>query len=248
MSYTKGEIVIAALSQLGIADYEFDISDEEISSGVLRLDAMMSMWSSKSIRVPYNYVGGSDDNSGLPNTTIEAVISNLAIRLGASYGKQIPPDVRSIAKSGLNAILSESTRPRERQLGIFPLGAGYKSVDTGVFWYPREENEWMEADFANYSGDSTALHLGDVGAVLNFNDSGEDLTGLASATIRYLKPSGDTGEWVATVVEDEVSYTTQEGDIDEDGVWYMQVFYDFDSIQRATKVTSVTVLKSITVT
>lgn len=245
MSYTKGEIVIEALSQLGIADYEFDISPEEIASGTKRLDTMISMWSSKSIRVPYNYVGGSGDDSGLPNTALEAVISNLAIRLGASYGKQIPPDVRSIAKNSLNAILSESTRPRERQLGTFPLGAGHKSVDTAIFWYPRDEHEWMEADFSDYSGESTALQVGDFGTSLNFSVSSGDLTGLVSATIRYRKPSGDTGEWVAAVSGSTVSYVTQEGDIDEDGVWYLQVFYDFGSVQRVTKVTSITVAKSI---
>lgn len=244
---TKGEIVTAALSQIGIADYEFDISDEEVTSGILRLDSMLSMWSSKGIHVSYNYVGGSDDESGLPSTTLEAVISNLAIRLAPSYGKQIPLDVRAIAKSGLTAIMSESARPRERQLGAFLRGAGYKNVDTSIFWYPENENEWMEADFANYSGDSTALHVGDVGTDLNFNEVGEDLTGLDSATIRYRKPSGDTGEWTATVAGDDVSYTVQEGDIDEDGVWYLQVFYDFGSTQRATKVTSITVAKSIEV-
>jgi len=242
---TKSEIVTGALSELGIADYEFDITPEEIDAGIRRLDSMMSLWSSKNIRLPYNYVGGASDDSGVPATAIEAVTSNLAIRLGSSYGKQVPPDVRTIAKSALNAIMSESTRPRERQLGPLPLGAGYKNIDTNVFWYPRDENEWMEADFSNYSGESTALQIGDVGTVLNFSAAGGDLSGLVSATIRYRKPSGDTGEWAATVDAATVSYVTQAGDIDEDGVWYLQIFYDFGVVQRATKVASITVGKSI---
>lgn len=128
MSYTKGELVTAALSELGIADYEFDISPEEVTSGVRRMDAMMAHWSNKGLILSYNVSGSPDDDSGVPGVAHEAVITNLAIRLAPSYGKQVSMEVASMAKAALTTLLGQSTRPREQQFPVMPKGAGYKST------------------------------------------------------------------------------------------------------------------------
>lgn len=44
MSYTKGELVNAALEEIGLASYEFDISSESSESALRRLDSMMMEW------------------------------------------------------------------------------------------------------------------------------------------------------------------------------------------------------------
>lgn len=130
MSKTKGEIVSAALSELGLADYEFDISTEEVASGVRRLDAMMAYWSSKGVILNYLFgESASDSDSGLPSVAEEAVITNLAVRLASSYGKQPSPFVLTTAKSALSTLYAFSTRPRERQLSSMPRGAGYKNTE-----------------------------------------------------------------------------------------------------------------------
>lgn len=139
MSYTKGAFVTAALSELGIADYEFDITPEEVSSGVRRLDAMMAHWSDKGLTLSYNSGGGPDEDSGVPSIADEAVITNLAIRLAPSYGKQVSPQVMANAKGALNTLLGKSTQPRQQQYQQMPLGAGYKSTFQRFTDPPKEE-------------------------------------------------------------------------------------------------------------
>lgn len=129
MAYTKGDLVRAALNELGMADYEFDITPEELSSGVRRLDGMMAAWSDMNLHLSYDTGGSSEDSSGIPSVAWEAVISNLACKLAPSYGKQVAPEVRMTAKASLNTLLSTSTVPRQAQFQTMPRGAGYKSVD-----------------------------------------------------------------------------------------------------------------------
>jgi len=137
VNYTKGELVKAALTEIGIADYEFDITPEEEATGIRRLDSMMAQWSDKGIRISYNFVGSSADEAGLPNIAQEAVISNLALRLAPTYGKQVPPEVRSTAKRALNSLYSEAAYPNEMQLQTTPIGSGYKSgFESDVFFTP----------------------------------------------------------------------------------------------------------------
>lgn len=145
MSYTKGAYVTAALNELGIADYEFDITPEELSSGVRRLDAMMAHWSDMNLKLSYNSGGGPEDDSGVPSVADEAVIMNLAIRLAPSYGKQVAPTVMAMAKAALNTLLSFSAKPREQQFQVMPRGAGYKSIDN-MFTNPPVEEYLKDVD------------------------------------------------------------------------------------------------------
>lgn len=127
MGYTKGEFVQKALSELGLAESEYDFTTEEIDSGVSRLDAMIEAWSDKNILLSYNSSGGADDDSGIPGVANEAVITNLAVRLASSYGKQISTPVLSVAKEALTSLMRFSASPREQRLYSMPRGAGYKN-------------------------------------------------------------------------------------------------------------------------
>ena len=128
---TKGETVTSALNEIGIADYEFDVSAEELDSGIKTLDRMMARWSAKGVKVFYPFSSSSEasDESGIPDTAVEAVVTNLAIRLAPSYGKTVPQEVRTIAKQALSDLMSFSTRPREMQFPSMPKGAGYKNTE-----------------------------------------------------------------------------------------------------------------------
>lgn len=128
MAKTKGELVSAALNELGIADYEFDISPDELETGVRRLDSMMAQWSA--IGAVLNYPFGELDSatdSGIPDVAEEAVITNLAIRLASSYGKQPDPILLGTARTSKTVLLSFSTRPREIRFPQMPRGAGHKN-------------------------------------------------------------------------------------------------------------------------
>jgi hypothetical protein len=133
MGWTKGEIVSETFSEMGIASYTFDIGPEEIVSAIRRLDLMMASWESKGLRFGYPQPStangsSSDDDSNIPDIAIEAVLTNLAIRLAPSYGKGLSPDTKTIAKTSLNSLIGIFAKPIEQQKNPMPSGAGYKGT------------------------------------------------------------------------------------------------------------------------
>ena len=139
MSWTKKQLILAALEEIGQGDSEFEATPAELESGLNRLDGMMAEWDRRGIKIgfPLSYTKGESDINGLSNVptgTNEAVITNLAIRLAPSYGKVPSRETKVTAKNSLNAVLSGTgiTTPPLRGLpaGV-PLGAGNKTWRTG---------------------------------------------------------------------------------------------------------------------
>ena len=63
--------------------------------------------------------------------------------------------------------------------------------------------------------------VGDIGTVIQA-DTGESLSGGSDAVLFYRKPSGEAGEWAATIDGTKITYATIAGDLDEAGVWSFQ--------------------------
>jgi len=248
VSYTKADIVSQALSELGLADYEFDITPDEVASGVRRLDQMMSMWADKGIRVPYNAGGDFGEDANIPASATEAVVTNLALRLASSYGKQVSMQVAANAKASLDSLMRISAWPVERQFRPMPKGAGHKVAVTNTynFFSPDTNYPWDNAEFEDYLGGGSAIQVGDVGTVIKISLTGDiDISTAVATAIRYRKPSGATGEWPSTIVDNSLEYLTQAGDIDEAGVWSIQAFFDLTTWQGTSKVESITVGRSL---
>ena len=247
MAKTKGEIVTAALTELGIADFEFDVTTAEGLSGMDRLDSMMFAWSGKGIRVSYNFDGAVDADSGIPNIAEEAVIANLAVRLASSYGKTVPMQVMSTAKQGMQLLLGESAKPIERQLGFVPYGAGHKRTAGAPFIVPSDDNSAEDTGYDDFSDDSALIHVGDIGAVIGVDLANTVNLAAATATsIKYRKPSGDEGTWTGIVNGEIVQYTTVSGDIDESGTWFIQATFELPTWEGSSKVVSLRVGKALT--
>lgn len=64
--------------------------------------------------------------------------------------------------------------------------------------------------------------IGQTGVTIQV-EMGIDITGASTKKIKYRKPSGETGEWTATVVSDTAGVlkytTTTAAELDEAGLW-----------------------------
>lgn len=142
MSYTKGNLASAALEEIGIAEYEFDISPEQRQSVIRRLDMMMAEWGARFLRLSYpittSVTPDPDQESNLPDWVGEAVISNLAIRIAPSYGKTVSPETRAVAKNAYTTMCGVFSKPKEMQFNSMPKGAGYKSTEFPYIANPEE--------------------------------------------------------------------------------------------------------------
>jgi hypothetical protein len=147
MSYTKRQCVQAALSEIGLATYAFDLSADQIEQALWRLDAMLGEWNARGIRLGYPLPANPNnsdatDDSGIPDSAYEAVITNLALKLAPSYGKTVGNETRTTARAALNTLYALSAKPKEMRIQDIPMGAGHKSVDEPFM--PPLESEVIE--------------------------------------------------------------------------------------------------------
>ena len=132
MGYSKRQFITAALEEIGLASYVFDLQPEQIDTARRRLDAMMADWNAKGIRLGYPIPsspqdGDLDEQTNVPDSAYEAIICSLGIRLAPSYGKQVMGETIVVAKQGYDMLLQRATFPLEQQLpNTMPSGAGNK--------------------------------------------------------------------------------------------------------------------------
>lgn len=133
MGYSKRQFVSAALEEIGLASYVFDMQPEQLESALRRLDAMMADWNAKGIRLGYPIPSSPQDSdldqqTEVPDSAYEAIICSLGIRLAPSYGKQVMIETKTTAKQGYDILLQRATYPLEKQMpATMPAGAGNKT-------------------------------------------------------------------------------------------------------------------------
>ncbi len=144
MSYTKRQIVEAAMAEIGLASYAFDLLPEQRESALRRLDSMMAEWNVRGLRLGYPIpdnpaLSDIDADTNTPDAAWEAMITNLACRLAPSYGKAVNPETKIAARHALNTIYSRAAVPPEMQLPSMPAGAGKKQIDDPFLDHPETD-------------------------------------------------------------------------------------------------------------
>lgn len=135
MSWSKRQFIAQAFEEIGLADYVFDLSADQLDSARRRLDALMATWNARGIRLGYPIPGSPengdlDDETNVPDSANEAIYTNLAIRLAPTFGKTISPETRLAANAAYNGLMRIAAMPTEMQMpGTLPLGAGNKSIN-----------------------------------------------------------------------------------------------------------------------
>ncbi len=130
--WTKRELVSQAYGELALQGYEFDITPEEVTLAIKRMDSMVATWGKLGIRIGYALPASPgdsdpDQDSGIPDTAAEAVYLNLAIRLAGGQGKTLSPSTMMTAREAYQTLLIDAAQPIEQQFRPnLPRGAGNK--------------------------------------------------------------------------------------------------------------------------
>lgn len=103
MSWTKRQLIAQAFEEIGLANYVFDLTPDQLQSAAQRMDAMIASWGSIGARIAYPLSTSPnttdiDADTTVPDFCNEAIYSNLALRLGPTLGKNISPDTRVNAR------------------------------------------------------------------------------------------------------------------------------------------------------
>lgn len=136
MSWTKRQIVTAAYTELGLANYVFDLEPEQLQTACFQMDAMFAYWEGMGIHLGYTAsddptTTSLDDSSGIPGYANAAAYLNLAIAIAPSMGKSVAPETAAKAKRTYMSMLSKTMVPvYEMQLpATLGRGAGRKNLE-----------------------------------------------------------------------------------------------------------------------
>ena len=134
MSYTKRQLVLGAMAEIGLSSYPMDLTADMLEQALGRLDALIAAWGSRGIRLGWPLPGSPETSdayqeTNLPDWAWDAVITNLAVRIAPSYGKTASMETKAAARETYNSLLARFAKPAEIQLDVLPSGAGHKDVD-----------------------------------------------------------------------------------------------------------------------
>jgi P22 tail accessory factor len=120
MAWTKKQVIKQAYEELGIASYEFDVSPEEMQTGLRILDLLMAEWNIHGIRVSYNSGDDIAAQTGVPDWAVNALFLTLAVRLAPSLGKTPAAETKAAQKSAYSVLMAKMVAPTK----ISPAGYG----------------------------------------------------------------------------------------------------------------------------
>jgi hypothetical protein len=133
MSWTKRLIINQALTEIGIASYDYDSTADQLSSALRQLDALMAQWINDGIVFDPVYpistdpsVSDLDQDTNAPAEALLPMYVQLAIRIAPEYGKQVLPATVLTAKAAYSALLRNYVSSTQFSLGSFLKGAGNK--------------------------------------------------------------------------------------------------------------------------
>lgn len=151
--WTKKQIIEQAFDELALAGFVYDLDPDQLESALRRLDTMMAAWGAVGISLGYLLPANPDDSdigdeTGIPDSAIEAVYMNLAVKIAASRGKMLTAETKATARRGYDQLLGAAARDAARRPPMpntMPRGAGNKPWRSGMPFFPGPA-ETLDAD------------------------------------------------------------------------------------------------------
>lgn len=149
--FSKGDIALAALEELRISGLTVKANPEEIKKSIQKLDMLMASWRNKNLclgyipSLSYNNIDANQD-SGLADNEIFAVINNLAKSESTKFGKETPQRILELSDESYKDLFSVILTTRENN-PYLPMGSGetfsyYNSLYHGFYnqYFPTDTN------------------------------------------------------------------------------------------------------------
>ncbi|ANJ92434.1 packaged DNA stabilization gp4 family protein [Serratia plymuthica] len=150
----KGDLVIAALRKAALASNTSltDVEPQSLEDGLSDLELMLSEWGlgddKRGITLGFLFSEpgvdpAPEDLHGLPDFSLNAVITNLAIRMMPDYGIEPPMSLvlkASHGKEGLIKFLAKQRTPRLAYPNRMPVGSGNRLLN-GPRYFHRKDND-----------------------------------------------------------------------------------------------------------
>ncbi len=160
MGWSKRQLVEKAYEKIGLASFVYDLSAEQLQSGMAEMDAMIGLWYVEGIRLGNRMSltpqgGNLDDDSLISPMYSKVVYENLALSLAQNIGREISATLLSSARKGYLTLLARFSQPPIKQLpGTVPAGQGNQR-----WWGDRYRTFIIAPDDTIADGDDSELEF-----------------------------------------------------------------------------------------
>jgi hypothetical protein len=133
MSWTKRQLIESAFIEAGLAAFAFDLTPAQLLAACRQLDNLMTAWDADGIKLGYAFTLNPDNSepdtpSNVPPFANDAVVQNLAVRIGPAFGKMISPETKDAASRRLSSLSMRFAVPNVMKVpGGTYLGQGNKT-------------------------------------------------------------------------------------------------------------------------
>lgn len=132
MGWTKRQFIKKAFVKATLASFIFDLTSEELQDIAVEMDAMIAQYDGLGTRISYP-IASSPDNvdldqvTNVPDWANQFIYTNLALAIASDYGKVASTELKAVAASSRNVVISRNSHPGEMQFPrTMPVGAGNK--------------------------------------------------------------------------------------------------------------------------
>lgn len=131
---TMREVVEDAMEDITVKKAEIALTDDELQSGIRRLNDMLAQWNELGIIVGYNPVTNGDDVLELEPSAIAAAKAKLAIKLAPSYSKPITSALAENAREAMDMLAAANAHIGEIAYpDTLPIGSGNQCPSTSEY-------------------------------------------------------------------------------------------------------------------
>jgi hypothetical protein len=125
MAIKANRAIEMALQELIVRGSEAPIQADEAQDAILYMNLMMAELAADGINLGYTEVTDLGDDITIPDGALLPMIKNLAFRLGAQFGVDIPRDLAVMAVSGMNTMRNIGVKIIPSQYpDTLPIGSG----------------------------------------------------------------------------------------------------------------------------
>lgn len=139
---TALKVISTAFSLIKVKTAGVDLDDNEIETGIETLNDMMTEQAADGLMLGYSVIEDKNDIVTVPDWSLRAVKTNLAILLAAEFEGQVTPELVSSATQSFTAIKNRSVEIGNVAFpDTLPVGAGNRvGADQNQFnFFPDED-------------------------------------------------------------------------------------------------------------
>ena len=125
MAETAGTIIKSALQEILAQASEAPLEPDETQDAIRYMNRWMAEQAANGIALGYTNVDDTSDEITIPDGAMNGLVYNLALHMATQFGKQVPIELASKARSSLNTMRNLAvTIGRSDFPNTLPVGSG----------------------------------------------------------------------------------------------------------------------------